>query len=247
MVDLADVRVIYPTTLLPLSGLIIDNPSCYIEPTRSASKEYISTILRPSSGGPGKPYVSLASLPSNGEEPFQVLGEIFSMCSNIANSYGSESAFAYAVCELVANIYDHSEFARALVLGQRYDHKGFMDLSFFDDGVTISRSLKSKVGGNPAEIVCAALGGVSAKGDTRGFGLRTTFNLFTNGLGSDFFIASGAGAAYGGKEVETYGGIDGVLPYELPGAAKIDGTLITVRIPFNLPSVDIYDYIDRRL
>ena len=57
-------------------------------------------------------------------------------------------------------------------------------------------------------------------------------------------MASGAGAAYGGKEASAYGGKDGLLTYMLPGPAKIDGTLITVRIPLELPAVNIYDYIE---
>ncbi len=243
-VDLADVRFIYPTTLLPLSGLIADNPSCYVGPIRSAPRGYISTILRPSSRGPGKSYVSLAELPHDKEGSSAVLSDIFSMCGDMGSQPGDISALEYAVYELVDNIYEHSKFTRALVLGQRYGYKGFADLSFYDDGVTIPGSLKGKAEGSPTDLVCDALGGKSAKDESRGFGLRTTFELFTNGLGSDFFVASGAGAAYGGKEASAYGGKDGVLAYELPGAARIDGTLITVRIPLVLPAVDIYDYVE---
>lgn len=243
-IDLANVRFIYPTTLLPLSGMITDNPSCYIEPIRAAPKGYITTILHPPPQRSGKSYVSLAALPRDRKEAIAVLSDIFSMCNDIANRHGAESAFAYAVHELVANIYEHSNFNQALVLGQRYDHKGFVDLSFYDDGVTIPGSLKSKVSDNATDLVCAALNGKSAKDELRGFGLRTTFNLFTSGLGSDFFVASGAGAAYGGREALAYGGNNGVLAYELPEPARINGTLITVRVPLDLPAVNIYDYIE---
>ena len=146
---------------------------------------------------------------------------------SIADSHDGEPAFACAASGLAANMCGRSEPTRALVLGQRHEHKGFMDLLFFDDGVTIPVSLEPKVGGNPAEVACAALGGASAEGNARGFGPGTTLNPPANGLGSDFFIAPGAGAACGGKEAATHGGTDGVLPHELPGAAKIDGTPIT--------------------
>ena len=243
-VDLADVRFIYPTTLLPLSGLITSSPSCYVEPTQSAPRGYISTILCPSPRGQGKSHVSLAELPHDKEESSAVLSDIFSMCKSMGKQDGSRSALVYAVSELVDNIYEHSQFTRALVIGQRYDYKGFADISFYDDGMTIPGSLKAKVDGSPTKRVCAALGGESAKDVSRGFGLRTTFDLFTSGLDSDFFVASGAGAAYGGKEASAYGGKEGVLAYKLPGPAKIDGTLITVRVPLEPPAVNIYDYIE---
>ena len=242
-VDLADVRFIYPTTLLPLSDLITRNPSSYIEPTRNAPREYVSIVLHPSSRGTGKSYLSLTTLPRDEGKSLAVLSDIYSMFNSIGSRHGGESAFAYGVSELVGNIYEHSKFTRALVLGQRYDHKGFADLSFYDNGVTIPGSLTKTVG-CPGELVCAALDGTSAKGESRGFGLRTTFNLFTKGLASDFFVASGAGAAYGGREASAYGGKDGVLQYNLPGLAEVRGTLITVRVPLDLPAVNIYDYVE---
>lgn len=134
-------------------------------------------------------------------------------------------------------------FTRALVLGRRYDHKGFADLSFYDNGVTIPGS-PTKTVGRPSELVCAALDGTSAKGESRGSGLRTTFNLFTKGLGSDFFVASGAGSACGGREASACGGKDGVLQYDLPGLAEVRGAPITVRVPLDLPAVGICDYIE---
>ena len=144
---------------------------------------------------------------------------------DIADSHDAEPAFACAVSVLAANTCGRSETTRALVLGQRHEHKGFMDLLFFDGGVTIPVSLRPKVGGNPAEIACAALGCASAEGNARGFGPGTTLNPPASGLGSDFLLRRGRGAACGGKKAATHGGADGVLPHELPGAAKIDGTL----------------------
>lgn len=123
----------------------------------------------------------------------------------------AKSVFAYAVNELVANIYEHSEFSRALALGQRYDHKRFLDLSFFNNGVTIPRSLGAKISGSASELIRMAINGKSIKDESRSFGLRTTFKMFTDGIGADFFVASGGGVAYGGNEVEAYGGKDCVL------------------------------------
>ena len=215
-----------------------------MEPTQSDPKRYISTILRPSPRGPSKSHVPLAELPRDKEESSDVLSDILSMCKNMGKQAGGRSALVCAVSELVDNMYKHSQFTHALVIGQRYDYKGFADISFYDDGMAAPRSLKARVNGSPTDLVCAALGGASAKDESRGFGLRTTFDLFTSGLGADFFVASGAGAAYGGKEASAYGGKEGLLAYKLPGPAKIDGTLITVRIPLELPAVNIYDCIE---
>lgn len=60
-VDLKNIQFIYPTTLLPLSTLILNEPSCYNKPTRLAPRGYISTIIRPLSQKLGKSYV-VASL-----------------------------------------------------------------------------------------------------------------------------------------------------------------------------------------
>ena len=57
-------------------------------------------------------------------------------------------------------------------------------------------------------------------------------------------MASDGGAVYGGSEVEAYGGTNRPLQYKLHRSSKIDGTLITVRVPFDLPPVNIYKYVE---
>lgn len=232
-VDMSSVGFVYPTTLLPLCGLIADNPKSYVEPVADASRRYISAVLGPS--GQVLPGVSLANIPreSNGiNDPVQV---IYDMGKKM--QHGSvQSAFAYAVNELVANIYEHSRFKRAMVLGQRYDAKGFMDISFFDDGMTIPGTLRLRGGGGPSDMIRRALNGTVVK-EGRSYGLRTTFNLITDCLRSSLFIASGEEAAYciaGG----------GILPYRLYEEETMQGTLITVRMPLDVPPVNIYQYLE---
>ena len=243
-VELSSIAFIYPTTLLPLITLILDNPSCYVEPARAAPREYVSTILHPQSQRLGKPHVALASLTQDEDESEKALQAIYDICDSPDHHGSTKSVFAYTVAELVANIREHSKYSRALVLGQMYDHKRFLDLSFFDNGVTIPGSFGTDADGSPGQLIRMALNGKSIKGRSRGFGLRTTFKMFTDGLGADFFVASDGGAVYGGSEVEAYGGEDGMLEYELRGPAKIDGTMITVRVPLNPPPIDIYKYVE---
>ena len=69
--------------------------------------------------------------------------------------------------------------------------------------------------------------------------------MFTDGIGAEFFVASGGGAVYGGDEVKAYGGKECALQYDLQGVAKIDGALITMRVPLEPPSVDIYKYVEQ--
>ena len=243
-VDLKNVRFIYPTTLLPLSMLILEDPSGYTKPDHAVPRGHISAVLHPSSQRQGKSHIALAPLTHDKAKSYTALQAIYDMSDRPDHHNSTRSAFAYAMAEIVSNIYEHSEFSRALVLGQRYDHKGFLDLSFIDDGVTIPGSLMAKVSGSPSDLIRTALNGKSIKDESRGFGLRTTFKMFTDGIGADFFVASGGGAVYGGKEVKSYGGKDCALQYDLQGVAKIDGTLITMRIPLEPPAIDIYRYVE---
>lgn len=232
-VDMSSVDFVYPTTLLPLCGLIADNPESYVEPAADAPRRHIAAVRGPS--GQVLPGVSLANIPRESSEINDPLQAIYDMEAKM--QHGSiQSAFAYAVNELVSNIYEHSRFKRAMVLGQRYDAKGFMDISFFDDGITIPSTLRRKGLSGRSGMIRRALNGASVKGG-RGYGLRTTSELITRGLRSSFFIASGEEAVYG------IGG-GGILPYRLREEAVMQGTLITVRMPLDLPPVNIYRYLE---
>lgn len=229
-VDMSSASFVYPTTLLPLCSLIADSPDCYIEPIEEAPRRYISAVL--GSSGQILPGVSLANIPkdiSESEGPLQVIVDM----GKEMQHRGVQSAFVYIVNEMVDNMYEHSRFKRAMVLGQRYGAKGFMDTLFFDDGMSIPSTLRRKGFSGPSGMIRSALNGASVKGG-RGHGLRTTSKLITCGLRSSFFIASGEEAVCG------IGG-GGIVSYILPEEAAMDGTLITVRMPLDIPPVDIYD------
>lgn len=140
--------------------------------------------------------------------------------------------------ELIDNIYQHSYFTRALIMGQRYDHKGFIVLTFYDDGsITIPQTFKENGFNHEASYaIREALNGVSTKNNDRGFGLRTSLNLFTKGLNSDFFVVSGNGAVHSAKTGDNL--------YRLTESRGLNGTLISVRIPKDMPKIDIYDYVE---
>jgi len=234
--DLSGIKFIFPTTLLPLSEMIINNKEKYIPPTSHAPSNYISTIIESSSSNLSKTYMPIVALPENFEEVETYLKKIFEMQRN-PNDFGGESAFKYVVSELVDNIYQHSRFTRALIMGQRYDYKGFIDLSFYDNGITIPQTFKEKGFSHEASLaIREALNGVSTKDENRGFGLRTSLDLFRRGLKAQFFIVSGNGAVHCDSKGDSL--------YRLTDAAGLHGTLITVRIPKDAPAINIYDYVE---
>lgn len=48
-IDLSDMQFVFPTTLLPLSGIILKNKDKYIPPKSHKVENYISTILESTS------------------------------------------------------------------------------------------------------------------------------------------------------------------------------------------------------
>lgn len=234
--DLSDVTFIFPTTLLPLSELIINNGEKYTPPTDYPVSNYISTIIKSTSSNLQKTYTPIVTLPNNIDDVDTNLKKIFEIQRN-PSDFGGVSAFKYVVSELVDNIYQHSRFTRALIMGQRYDTKGFIDLSFYDNGITIPQTFKEK-GYNyeASSAIREALNGVSTKDENRGFGLRTSLNLFTKGLKAEFFIVSGNGAVHCDSKGDNL--------YRLTEDAGLHGTLISVRIPKDTPEVNIYDYVE---
>lgn len=235
-IDLSDAQFIYPTTLLPLSEIIIKNMEHYVPPKLYSVKNYIATILESTSSNISHTYTPIVALPKNCEDVDEPLKKIFAMQRN-PNDFGGVSAFKYVVSELVDNIYQHSRFTRALIMGQRYDSKGFIDLSFYDNGITIPQTFKEKGLTSEASLaIREALNGVSTKDNDRGFGLRTSLNLFTKGLDSRFFVVSGNGVVHVDR--------DGDSLYRLTESGGLPGTLISARIPKDTPKVDIYDYVE---
>ncbi|MGH9923606.1 MAG: ATP-binding protein, partial [Nitrososphaerales archaeon] len=145
------------------------------------------------------------------------------------------------VGELVDNIYQHSEFTMALVMAQKYPKKGFVELGFFDNGITIPGSfLKQGLIYDEEEAhkaIADALKGLSSKGGKeRGHGLRSSVRIFLEGLGGEVLIISGAGAVYMSKQ--------GSSCYVLGGYHKLGGTLISIRIQDLAKQINIYNYVE---
>lgn len=65
--------------------------------------------------------------------------------------------------ELIGNIYDHSEFNNAYIMGK--SHFDYYEFSFIDDGISIPISLKDNghVFKNDSQAIVNAINGLSTK------------------------------------------------------------------------------------
>jgi hypothetical protein len=158
--------------------------------------------------------------------------------------YGGRNAFMYLIGELTQNVYDHSDSDNAFIMVQRRDDAGPVEVSVFDDGVTVTGSF-SKSGiviDDDMRAVMMALSGLSSKEeDRRGFGLRTSVGMCVQGLHGRILVVSGCGG------VEVGGcGIDGedvLKGFNVEDKFyHLEGTLVSVRIPLQEREVNLYDF-----
>jgi hypothetical protein len=236
--DLSEQCWMYPTTILPLSNFLRDSKLEFVEPKNRSLAGYIDHITTQGEGfcNVGKTYMPLTSLPQDRGKAKTILEELFRL-PNIGKGCGGEMAFKYMVSELVDNIYEHSHFTHANLLAQKYPRKNFVDISIYDNGISIPGSFE-KIGLKGFEdydALIEAINGLSSKDVERGFGLRSCLNIFTKGLKGIFLLVSrnGALSARNGD----------VRAYKFQNCHKLNGTLITIRIPVTSAKVNIYEYV----
>lgn len=237
-IDLQRETFFPPSFTLPIALLIMKNATApRINPANEEVASYLTTVLGTRvEDRRSRTYLPLVRLPAEEKDSCEVLEHIYEIQRNDSSAFGGELAFKYVVNELVDNIYQHSKFKIAFVMAQRYPVKKFVELAFMDDGITIQGSYKEhnkKFG--PIQSIIKALNGLSTKSEERGWGLRSSIKLFREGLKGQILIVSGAGAVYldGSKQQQ----------YRLSKAHRMDGTLISLRVPYPSPIVDIYKYI----
>lgn len=156
---------------------------------------------------------------------------------------GGENAFMYAVGELVDNWIQHSQSKDLWMLVQERQEGGLSELSIIDEGITIGGSLRKTNArlGDDVTAITRAIGGLSSKGTKeRGYGLYSTFRIFTEGLHGSVLVASGGGALE-----SSWTGAEGVAQktYQLGGSIYgLAGTLVSARIPAPAPKLNIHEY-----
>ncbi|MBI3033248.1 sensor histidine kinase [Candidatus Woesearchaeota archaeon] len=239
VIDLSSCSWLFPTTLLLLGDFIKKNQTMkYLPPYNHNVANYVGLVrgVIKIEELENKSYVPCVQLPNKREKVIDILEFIFKLHKN-GKEYGGENVFKYLVSELVDNIYQHSEFHNALVMAQRYDKKGFVEICFFDDGITIPGSFqKAGLIFNDHEAIVRAVNGLSTKSKDRGYGLSTNLDIFTKGMNGEVLIVSRAGALYIGKNLEKL--------YILKQIYTLEGTLISIRIPLPAPKVDLYEHLN---
>ncbi len=241
-IDLSDASFFYPATLLPLLDLILQSKQArLIEPANPDVANYLLTILgKDLKSATNKSYIPLVFLPNNAVECRAVLESIYELREKQGFFNASEDAFAYVVGELVDNIYQHSHFQRAMVMAQNYGTKGFIELGFYDNGITIAGSFDLHGWKYNEEdhykAIFDAVSGLSSRDESgRGFGLRTTTEMFVEDAGGQVLIVSGSGAVH----INTKDS----LGFRLSEPNKLKGTLVCLRAPSSASISDIYRYV----
>lgn len=181
--DLRDLKWVYPTTLLPLGCYLKTSEQEWIPPEDEDVANYIMLMIRPRSIdlASGKTYIPVLSLPVHQDAANDMIDYIARFHGRW-KEFGGESAFKYLVGELTTNICEHSGFSNAYLMAQKYEKKGFLEMAFFDDGITIPGSLRNAGHefGDGREAIPKAVDGLSAKADVaRGYGLSSNMRMCT--------------------------------------------------------------------
>jgi hypothetical protein len=206
-------------------------------PSDTGARSYFHTIFNTKiDERRSRSYVPLVQLPSDFKDVDPFLENVYEIQKDDFSAFGGEQAFKYVVSELVDNIYEHSKFKNAFVMAQRYPNLGYLELAFLDNGITIQGSYKAYgMRFKPWEAIIEALNGVSTKSKERGWGLASSTKLFKDGLGGRILIVSGGGGLYLERSKQ--------LLYKLRRDMHLEGTLISLRVPYPCEVVDIYKYI----
>jgi hypothetical protein len=200
---------------------------------------YVSTVLPHLIANkpfvPTKTYALKSLKPGNIELIRKSIDEVIDL---VDYQYGGEDAIWYLLTELGNNIDNHSEFSKAFVMAQRYPRKGFTEFCAFDNGITIPGNF-NKYGidfENDSEAIALAMNGRSTKDELngRGWGINSLIQLFTEGINGEMFIASRNGAIYINKEK--------IINYLARGKYKLDGTLVSIRIPKG--SINVTNFLE---
>jgi hypothetical protein len=238
IIDLSQYTWFYPSSMLPLCNLLKNNRgSMKVIAPHERVNNYISVIMGTSFNALS--YIPITYLPKDQKEVNRMITQLLKWHNN-GIYYGGINAFSFLIGELIDNIYQHSEFTNASVMAQRYEQKGFAEISIFDDGISIPMCFEKhgKYSSQDSIAIQKAINGFSTKNEMRGYGLNTSINLYVKGLKGSLLLVSRNGAFY--RDSYDY---DGEKLYNLQSEYSLGGTLITFRIPYPVQEVDIYDYI----
>jgi len=245
VIDLSALEFINPLTILPVATIASAQGCKVIPPNDPNASSYLKTIHFPdgveSVPRTGGSYIPIGHLVGGddptGKERLES-GIVQLILSNLSPSDKiGTNPIAYPISEIVTNIFDHSASNEGWLLGQYYAKKKQLELCILDRGQGVAKSYLSGKGlkYSDKEALERALSGESAKkSKERGYGLRTSRNMISNGLGGQVLIYSGnAGfVSMGGNE----------RMFELPDFYW-QGVIVAFCIPTG-KNIDITPYLE---
>ncbi|RZB29146.1 MAG: hypothetical protein AEth_01478 [Candidatus Argoarchaeum ethanivorans] len=127
------------------------------------------------------------------------------------------------------------------MMAQIYKQKRFVEITILDDGISIPSCFEkhgNMISSDSDAIISAINGKISTKteDEPRGFGLLSSVKLYINGIGARLLLVSRNGVLYKNRDDENV--------YNTGEANQLIGTLISIRAPYPVPQVNIYDHID---
>ncbi len=210
----------------------------YVPPINNNVDNYISTIMKRNSRG--VTYMPITYLPKDENLQEDAISELQTLYG-YGRDYGGANFFIFLIGELIGNIYEHSEFSNASMMAQIYKRKSLVEITILDDGISIPGCFEKYGIAVPSDydaILSAINGTISTKteDEPRGFGLRSSVRSCMGGIDAQLLLVSRNGALYKNRYKE--------IVYNIEGANQLIGTLISIRAPYPVPQVNIYDHID---
>ncbi len=239
VLDLGEATWFCPTTLLPLGDFLTElDKSKYLLPKNPNVKNYVSTILE-RHVEPHKvddTYIPIMKAAKFDQSHSEIICDLISKNMETAE----KTAVKLAVGELLDNVDQHSRCTSASFMAQRYEKMRSVEVSIFDNGITIPGSFrKSGRYGNisDSDALKKAIGGMSTKPEgTRGHGLPTFISILTGALKGEALIVSKDAAYYTESN-------NNEKLYKLDRKDGLGGTLIGMRIPLPMKKADVYEFI----
>lgn len=244
-VSLNDVDFITPISILPLAVLLkLNKLDVDFSKLNKDVIDYLNTIKFPEGCDcydiQDNRYIPICNLKISQDI---ILDKIVdSLLDNIFNSINNKklegtvnSNVQYIVSELKDNISQHSKSDNYWINAQYFSRPRICEICIIDNGIGIKKSFENvkKYFSKDWLAIQAAISGTSAKpGDERGTGISSIIKIFVEGYNGEFFIMSGNGAVYKGKEDKSY-----ELPFNWPG------TLVWVRFKIEDNMKQLYEYM----
>lgn len=221
---------------------VIGMQTCGLQPDQMRRSEFLAMMESYSR----KTYIPIMNFParSDSDEKDAISSVVENIIIRQLNIPGNVAiGLKYMIEETLDNITEHSESDRGFIYAQAYPLKGYLDLCIADRGVTLLGSYQKLADNEIAsdlEAIKAANRGISSKNlpdaENRGYGIYTSKRMLVEGLGGQYLMISG-----GNFYLKTPG-FDSF--YSLPAGLRWNGTIIALRIPYNVEKFNYVNYLE---